>query len=212
MSKEVKRRRGTQVEHDAFVGAEGEITVVTDDHTLRVHDGTTPGGHAAVGPEGPQGIPGNDGADGADGAQGIPGNDGVDGNDGAQGIPGNDGAQGIPGNDGAQGIPGNDGADGQGLPTGGTTGQVAKKQSNADFDIAWEDESGGTTAHNSTTERDADDAHPLTSIICLRHYIPNVIKCVVFLTDHIPKSYMRKQQKRLLYSQLREQLNLVFGH
>lgn len=42
----VQFRRGTAIEHETFIGAQGEITVVTDDSTLRLHDGTTPGGHA----------------------------------------------------------------------------------------------------------------------------------------------------------------------
>lgn len=41
---QVKRRRGTTAENDAFTGAEGEITVDTEKHQLRVHDGTTQGG------------------------------------------------------------------------------------------------------------------------------------------------------------------------
>ena len=65
------------------------------------------------GPQGPPGDPGADGADGADGAQGLPGIDGADG------------------------------ADGQGVPIGGTTGQVLKKNSNTDFDTAWVDEAPG---------------------------------------------------------------------
>lgn len=46
MTKQVKRRRGTAAEHATFVGAIGEITYVTDEKTLRVHDGVTPGGIA----------------------------------------------------------------------------------------------------------------------------------------------------------------------
>lgn len=42
---QVKRRRGTTAENDAFTGAEGEITVDTEKHELRVHDGMTQGGH-----------------------------------------------------------------------------------------------------------------------------------------------------------------------
>lgn len=42
---QVKRRRGTTAENDAFTGAEGEITVDTEKHELRVHDGATQGGH-----------------------------------------------------------------------------------------------------------------------------------------------------------------------
>ena len=46
---QVKLRRGTEAEHDTtsggFTGAEGEVTVDTTNDTLRVHDGTTVGGH-----------------------------------------------------------------------------------------------------------------------------------------------------------------------
>lgn len=42
---QVKRRRGTTAENDAFTGAEGEITVDIEKHELRVHDGMTQGGH-----------------------------------------------------------------------------------------------------------------------------------------------------------------------
>ena len=45
MVKQVQYRRGTEAEHTTFVGADGEITVVSDTHTLRVHDGVTAGGH-----------------------------------------------------------------------------------------------------------------------------------------------------------------------
>lgn len=41
---QVKRRRGTTAQNDAFTGAEGEIVVDTQKHTLRVHDGATQGG------------------------------------------------------------------------------------------------------------------------------------------------------------------------
>lgn len=41
---QVKRRRGTTAQNDAFTGAEGEIVVDTEKHTLRVHDGVTLGG------------------------------------------------------------------------------------------------------------------------------------------------------------------------
>ena len=41
---QVKRRRGTTAQNDAFTGAEGEIIVDTQKHTLRVHDGETQGG------------------------------------------------------------------------------------------------------------------------------------------------------------------------
>ena len=41
---QVKRRRGTTAENDAFTGAEGEIVVDIERHELRVHDGVTQGG------------------------------------------------------------------------------------------------------------------------------------------------------------------------
>ncbi|MBD5389045.1 hypothetical protein HDR63_02210 [bacterium] len=44
MSRQIKIRRGTSVEHNTFTGALGEVTMDTDAKTLRVHDGVTPGG------------------------------------------------------------------------------------------------------------------------------------------------------------------------
>ena len=53
------------------------------------------------------------------------------------------GLQGPQGPQGIQGVAGDDGADGEGIPVGGTTGQVLKKASNADLDVEWaEDEIG----------------------------------------------------------------------
>ena len=45
MSTQIKRRRGTTVEHESFVGAAGEITVDTDTWEPVIHDGVTPGGY-----------------------------------------------------------------------------------------------------------------------------------------------------------------------
>ena len=45
MSRQIQIRRGTANEHTTFIGADGEITVDTTTHTLRIHDGITPGGH-----------------------------------------------------------------------------------------------------------------------------------------------------------------------
>jgi microcystin-dependent protein len=47
------------------------------------------------------------------------------------------GPQGPAGQDGTNGIDGQDGADGEGVPVGGTTGQVLKKKTNTDFDTEW---------------------------------------------------------------------------
>lgn len=46
MSRQIQLRRGTSTEHETFTGAIGEVTVDTTSNTLRVHDGTTPGGTA----------------------------------------------------------------------------------------------------------------------------------------------------------------------
>lgn len=48
MATERKLRRGTELEHESFTGAVGELTAVTDNPGLRLHDGVTPGGHAAA--------------------------------------------------------------------------------------------------------------------------------------------------------------------
>lgn len=44
MSTRVQRRRGSAAAHATFIGAEGEITIMTDEKRLVVHDGATPGG------------------------------------------------------------------------------------------------------------------------------------------------------------------------
>ena len=53
MTKEVQFRRGSAEDHVAagagFTGAVAEVTVDTTNNTLRVHDGTTKGGHELVG-------------------------------------------------------------------------------------------------------------------------------------------------------------------
>jgi len=48
MAKQVQFRRGTSAENDAFTGASGEITVDTTNKQIRVHDGSTAGGTAAL--------------------------------------------------------------------------------------------------------------------------------------------------------------------
>ena len=44
MTKQVQLRRGSDTEHNAFTGALGELTYVSDDKTLRIHDASTAGG------------------------------------------------------------------------------------------------------------------------------------------------------------------------
>lgn len=45
MAKPLRPKRGTTAKNDAFVGLASEITVDTDKHSIRVHDGVTAGGH-----------------------------------------------------------------------------------------------------------------------------------------------------------------------
>lgn len=45
MATEIRRRRGTTVEHSTFTGAVGELTVDTTKKTVVVHDGITTGGY-----------------------------------------------------------------------------------------------------------------------------------------------------------------------
>lgn len=71
--------------------------------------------------------------------------------------------KGAAGTNGTNGTNGTDGDDGEGVPVGGTAGQVLKKVSGTDFDTEWDDESGGgggltqwtesssTTSPNDTT-------------------------------------------------------------
>jgi len=44
MAKRLQLRRGTKAQHEVFTGSAGEITVVTDENRLAVHNGVTPGG------------------------------------------------------------------------------------------------------------------------------------------------------------------------
>ena len=118
------------------------VAVVTA-NLVPAPQGGSPGPQGVPGADGAQGPPGADGLQGDTGIQGIqglPGNDGEQGIQGIQGVQGDTGPQGI---QGIQGVPGNDGAtgaagaDGQGVPIGGTTGQVLQKASNTDFDTEW---------------------------------------------------------------------------
>lgn len=48
MSKTVQFKRGNANVSASYVGAQGEITVNTDNYTLNIHDGTTPGGYSIL--------------------------------------------------------------------------------------------------------------------------------------------------------------------
>ncbi len=45
MAKQLQLRRGTTAANDLFTGADGEVTVDTTNHSLRVHNGSTQGGY-----------------------------------------------------------------------------------------------------------------------------------------------------------------------
>lgn len=45
MAKPLRPKRGTTAKNDAFTGLANEITLDTDKHSIRVHDGVTAGGH-----------------------------------------------------------------------------------------------------------------------------------------------------------------------
>ena len=45
MATQLQLRRGTTAENNSFTGAQGEVTMDTDTNGLRIHDGTTMGGH-----------------------------------------------------------------------------------------------------------------------------------------------------------------------
>jgi hypothetical protein len=77
-----------------------------------------------VGPAGPAG---EDGAAGPQGPQGI------------QGETGPQGVQGIQGETGATGPAGSDGVDGEGVPVGGTSGQLLAKIDANDYNTEWVD-------------------------------------------------------------------------
>jgi hypothetical protein len=65
---------------------------------------------------------------------------GTKGDRGEKGEPGQDGA---PGQTGATGPQGPKGETGEGVPAGGTTGQVLTKNSATDYDTSWQDANGG---------------------------------------------------------------------
>ena len=48
MAVTVQFRRGTATQNDAFTGAAGEISVNTTNNSIRVHDGSTAGGHEVM--------------------------------------------------------------------------------------------------------------------------------------------------------------------
>lgn len=72
------------------------------------------------------------------------------------------GEQGERGQDGIEGVQGAQGPAGPGVPVGGTTGQVLKKSTDADYATEWG--AAAASAHNDMTGRDATDSHPTAAI------------------------------------------------
>lgn len=79
---------------------------------------------------------------------------------GVVGPAGSDGVDGAPGADGADGPIGPPGAPGVGVPLGGTTGQVLRKVSGADYDMGWGAGSGGGVTDHGDLMGLTDDDHP----------------------------------------------------
>ena len=84
-----------------------------------------------------KGEKGDKGDQGEQGIQGPKGDTGEQGEQGIQGIQGIQGEQGEQGPIGPAGDKGDKGDPGEGVPEGGTAGQVLKKKSNTDYDTEW---------------------------------------------------------------------------
>lgn len=125
----------------------------------------TAGPAGATGPRGLQGSPGPGGPSGGEGPEGPPGATGPAGPQGNPGPTGAAGPQGLPGPSGpagaqgAQGASGPIGATGPGVPSGGTTGQILAKTSNANQATGWVNPptGGGTGGGTGVTDGDKGD-------------------------------------------------------
>jgi hypothetical protein len=104
---------------------------------------TVPGPTGPTGAQGPKGDTGAAGAAGAQGPKGDKGDTGATGATGTQGPAGTPGATGVQGpkgdtgDTGPAGAAGAEGPAGPGVPTGGTTGQLATKNSATNYDVRW---------------------------------------------------------------------------
>ena len=141
---------GDPVDLDAIYGQQGEPGPQGPPGT----DSTVPG------PQGPAGadstVPGPQGPAGADstvpGPQGDPGPPGADST-----VPGPPGEQGI------QGVKGDAGPPGQGVPAGGTTGQVLAKATNEDYATGWVAAGGGESVTEVPWHADGSANFALTN-------------------------------------------------
>ena len=147
---------GTKMEWKAATSASGVSASVAQTETgatITITDasGTTTanienGENGPVGPMGPEGPAGEQGPIGPKGEPGEQGLQGPEGPAGPKGDPGEQGLQGPEGPQGPQGPIGPEGPQGpagDGVPTGGTAGQVLVKKSGIDYDTEWKDPAGG---------------------------------------------------------------------
>ena len=74
----IQFRRGNTAQNDSFVGANGEITIDTQLHMVRLHDGVTVGGNIISGYAGSQGTQGFTGSQGPVGYVGSQGPNRID--------------------------------------------------------------------------------------------------------------------------------------
>ena len=95
------------------------------------------------------------GDQGLKGDKGDPGQAGPAGPAGAMGAQGQTGATGPSGIQGIQGVKGDTGSAGQGVPTGGTQGQVLAKTTASDYATAWVNQSGGQSLNQVNAAIDA---------------------------------------------------------
>lgn len=75
---------------------------------------------------------------------------------GATGMKGDTGPQGPQGEQGLQGVQGIQGLKGEGVPTGGEEGQVLAKNSNADYDTKWVDQTSGSSSEKEVGYADEE--------------------------------------------------------
>jgi len=100
------------------------------------------GERGPAGTTGPKGDTGATGATGATGPKGDTGDQGPQGIQGIQGVKGDKGDTGDTGATGAAGTNGTNGTNGQGVPVGGTAGQVLAKIDATDYNTEWVAQSG----------------------------------------------------------------------
>ena len=96
------------------------------------------------------------------------------------GIPG---PAGSPGTDGLPGVKGNPGTDGIGVPVGGASGQILKKQSPTDFDTSWQDEAEGSVKLSAYTASEAEAAVSVLAAYSMIYVTDEVGGATVAISD-----------------------------